>query len=142
MIMQKKIAEGIFTKEQIDYVNGVKDEDLRSALLHQVRLRDNMESDRNAFEKKVGPISAKDTYQPEKHVRHGFEKELENLINRYSKEAESNTPDYVLAEFLKNSMDNFHRATKLRDNWYGGRRSIINDQDKMWEVEAVKTEAQ
>lgn len=42
---------GIFTKEQQDYVASVSDENLRSHLLHQVRLRDNMESDRNAFEK-------------------------------------------------------------------------------------------
>lgn len=45
------IAQELFTEEQIKYVNSVKDEDLRFHLLHQVRLRDNMESDRDAFEK-------------------------------------------------------------------------------------------
>lgn len=83
----------------------------------------------------------KDASPTKNTTRPGFEKELENLISRYSKDEESNTPDYIIAEHMKNSMDNFHRATKLRDNWYGGRRSIINDQDKMWEVESVKIEA-
>jgi hypothetical protein len=44
-------AEGLYTEKQINYVNSVKDGDLRSHLLHQVRLRDNMEQDRDAFEK-------------------------------------------------------------------------------------------
>jgi hypothetical protein len=44
-------AQGLFTEEQIKYVDSIKDEDLRSHLLHQVRLRDLMEQDRDAFEK-------------------------------------------------------------------------------------------
>lgn len=47
-------AEGLFTQDQKDYVASVKDEDLRDHLLHQVRLRDNMEKDRDAFEKLAG----------------------------------------------------------------------------------------
>lgn len=74
--------------------------------------------------------------------RASFEKELENLISRHSKEATSNTPDYILAEYMSNCLNAFHRATQIRDNWYGGRRSIINDQDKMWEVEPAKSEGQ
>ena len=42
---------GIYTKKQIDYVNSVPDSELRSHLLHQVRLRDNMEADRDSFQK-------------------------------------------------------------------------------------------
>jgi hypothetical protein len=44
-------SEGLYTEEQIKYVNSVKDEQLRNHLLHQVRLRDNMEQDRDSFEK-------------------------------------------------------------------------------------------
>jgi len=44
-------AEGLFTKEQQDYVNSVSDEGLRGHLLHQVRLRDIASADRDAFEK-------------------------------------------------------------------------------------------
>ena len=70
--------------------------------------------------------------------RPGFEKELESLINRYSMESGSNTPDYILVNFLKNCLDNYHNATRLRDNWYGGKRSVINDQAEMWETETSK----
>jgi hypothetical protein len=76
--------------------------------------------------------------EPVEFERPGFEKELESLINRYSMEAGSNTLDYILVEYLKNSLENFHQATRLRDNWYGGKRSVINDQSEMWEMEPVK----
>ena len=45
--------EGMYTEQQINYVNSVKDEQLRSHLLHQVRLRDIMEQDRDAFERDI-----------------------------------------------------------------------------------------
>lgn len=48
--MEKAVATGLFTKEQENYVASVRDEDLRAHLLHQVRVSDNMESDRNNFE--------------------------------------------------------------------------------------------
>src|ERR1051325_6514029 len=67
-----------------------------------------------------------------------FEKALESLINSYSLESGSNTPDYILVEFLKNCLNNFHEAKRLRDNWYGGKRSIINDQAEKWETENTK----
>ena len=47
-------AEGLYTQEQIDYVNSVSDENLRDHLLHVVRLRDNLSQDRDAFEKAAG----------------------------------------------------------------------------------------
>jgi len=50
-------AQGIFTEEQQDYVNSVKDCDLRANLLHQIRLRDNMEQDRDSFEKKCNKLT-------------------------------------------------------------------------------------
>jgi hypothetical protein len=49
--MDKGINHNDFTQEQIDYVSSIKNEDLRSNLLHQIRLRDSMESDRDNFEK-------------------------------------------------------------------------------------------
>jgi hypothetical protein len=67
-----------------------------------------------------------------------FDKALERLINCYSLESGSNTPDYILVEYLKNSLDNFHQSTRLRDNWYGGKRSVNNDQAEMWETEKSK----
>jgi len=40
-------AEGIFTEEQRNYVNGVEESQLRNHLLHQLRLLDLMEVDRD-----------------------------------------------------------------------------------------------
>lgn len=46
-----EIPNSLYTEEQLNYVNSVKDAHLRDHLLHQVRLRDNLEKDRDAFEK-------------------------------------------------------------------------------------------
>jgi hypothetical protein len=48
-----------------------------------------------------------------------FRSELKALINRHSRENSSNTPDFILAQFLALSLDNFDRAVKDRDRWYG-----------------------
>lgn len=54
-----------------------------------------------------------------------FEKELETLINRYSKENVSNTPDFILARYLKNCLDVFNIAVKEREKWYGKEEKVI-----------------
>lgn len=48
-----------------------------------------------------------------------FEKELERLINRYSKENESNTPDFILASYIELSLIAFNSSVKMRETWYG-----------------------
>jgi hypothetical protein len=47
-----------------------------------------------------------------------FEKRLERLINEYSLEAGSNTPDFILAEYMNNCLHVFNQALKARDKWY------------------------
>ena len=47
-----------------------------------------------------------------------FRKDLEGLINSVSMENGSNTPDFILAEFLVDSLEAFDKATKARDKWY------------------------
>lgn len=47
-----------------------------------------------------------------------FEKELEAIINRYSKENDSDTPDFILARYLNQCLDNFSAAIKDREQWY------------------------
>jgi hypothetical protein len=47
-----------------------------------------------------------------------FRKELENLINCHSMEKGSNTPDFILAEYLQNCMVAYNGATNRRDEWY------------------------
>jgi hypothetical protein len=51
----------------------------------------------------------------------GFERELESLINRHSKENGSNTPDFLLAEFLSKCLDAFDSTVRQRTGWYGNR---------------------
>lgn len=50
-----------------------------------------------------------------------FEKELEKLINKYNMENESNTPDFILAEYLKSCLDSFAITTRARDKWHGNK---------------------
>ena len=47
-----------------------------------------------------------------------FTQELQGLINRYSKENESDTPDFILAEYLGQCLMAFETATKAREHWY------------------------
>ncbi len=56
-----------------------------------------------------------------------FEKELAVLINRYSKEQDSDTPDFILAEYLVHCLKIWGEATTKRDEWYG-RKTGNNEQ--------------
>lgn len=48
-----------------------------------------------------------------------FRKELEQLINRHSIENGSDTPDFILAEYLTGCLENWDRSVKIREKWYG-----------------------
>ena len=54
-----------------------------------------------------------------------FEKELQELLNRYSKENESQTPDYILAHYIKYSLKAFNQAVNLREEWYGRKENNL-----------------
>jgi len=45
-------------------------------------------------------------------------KEVERIINRFSGENGSNTPDFILAQFLVNALAAFDAATNRRTEWY------------------------
>jgi hypothetical protein len=45
--------------------------------------------------------------------------ELERLINNFSLENQSDTPDFILAQFLLDSLAAWDRSTRLRETWYG-----------------------
>lgn len=49
----------------------------------------------------------------------GFQNELTKLINRYSQENNSGTPDFVLAQYIQNSLNAFNLAVNEREKWYG-----------------------
>jgi len=48
-----------------------------------------------------------------------FRKELEDLINKHSMETWSDTPDWILAEYLHNCLENFDKTLQRRENYYG-----------------------
>lgn len=48
-----------------------------------------------------------------------FKKELESLINRYSIENDSDTPDFILANYLTMCLENYNTTIQSRETWYG-----------------------
>jgi len=56
-----------------------------------------------------------------------FRKELETLINSHSLENASNTPDFILAEYLENCLKAFDYAVLQRTSWYRKEKENLND---------------
>ncbi len=48
-----------------------------------------------------------------------FRAELVRLVNKHSLENESNTPDFILADYIKGCLEILDAAVKRRDEWYG-----------------------
>lgn len=48
-----------------------------------------------------------------------FRRELAGLINKYSREKESNTPDFILADFIIGCLEAYEAQTMNREKWYG-----------------------
>jgi len=55
----------------------------------------------------------------EREMSEKFEKELRQLINKYSKESASNTPDFILAQYLEACLAAFDVGVQQRETWYG-----------------------
>lgn len=52
-------------------------------------------------------------------MRQEFEKELKELINRHSMESYSETPDYILAQYLSYCLAIYDKTIAARDKWHG-----------------------
>jgi len=48
-----------------------------------------------------------------------FEKALEELLNQYSQENGSNTPDFLLASYLMACLKAWNDTSTAREKWYG-----------------------
>ena len=48
-----------------------------------------------------------------------FQVELAAVINKYSREGRSNTPDFILAGYLVNCLEAYEAAMDRHDEWYG-----------------------
>ena len=55
-----------------------------------------------------------------------FKDELKDLINKYSLENESNTPDFILSEYLLDCLAAYERTVNQRDAWFGETYSYPN----------------
>ncbi len=47
-----------------------------------------------------------------------FEQAIAEVINRYSKENENDTPDYILAQYVSDCLQAYKKAINLRDSWF------------------------
>lgn len=48
-----------------------------------------------------------------------LERDLTQTLNRYSAENASNTPDFILAQYLLGCLAAFNQAVQQRETWYG-----------------------
>lgn len=58
----------------------------------------------------------KDNMVKDKQIK--FVEELRSLINRHNLESISNTPDFILTEYLMICLDNFDVITNTRTAWF------------------------
>ena len=57
-------------------------------------------------------------------IQLSFREALENLINCCNIEAGSDTPDFMLAEYLCDCLAAFDKATRNRDEWYSDEEQL------------------
>ena len=57
----------------------------------------------------------------EKYAR-SLELKIEEAINTHCLEEYSDTPDFILAEYLRRCLDNFNETMQVRDKWYGAKQ--------------------
>lgn len=55
---------------------------------------------------------------------------LTSLLNEYSEENASNTPDFILAEYMIGYLDAYNKASRAREAWYGKSLSINKENDQ------------
>ena len=48
-----------------------------------------------------------------------FSDDLERLINMHSQENASNTPDYILSEYMRGCLNTFNTAVRKREAFWG-----------------------
>lgn len=49
------------------------------------------------------------------------QREIETVLNRYCKENDSNTPDFILATYLMDCLKAFNNAVSSREKWYNNK---------------------
>ncbi len=59
-----------------------------------------------------------------------FEKELTMLINKYSIENGSDTPDFILARYLIKCLHAYEVTVGNRDEWFDEKYQLIGEDEK------------
>lgn len=59
-------------------------------------------------------------------MNQSFKNELTQLINKYGIDAEANTPDYLLAEYVVDVLSSHIGITKTRDEWKERPKAPVN----------------
>jgi hypothetical protein len=57
-----------------------------------------------------------------------FQQDLENLINSHSLENYSDTPDFILAQFIVKCLEAWNDAVCTRDKWYDFQNMFNSDE--------------
>jgi hypothetical protein len=62
-----------------------------------------------------------------------FASELAHLLNHYSQESGSNTPDFILAWYLQGCLALWNECVTDRERWYGrtGNPATVAQQDRL-----------
>jgi hypothetical protein len=58
-----------------------------------------------------------------------LEKDLADLLNRHSRESDSDTPDFILAQFLMSALDAFEIGVNRREGFYGRPHDAAPEQE-------------
>jgi len=59
-----------------------------------------------------------------------FLEELKELLNKHSMENGSKTPDFILADYLCECLQNFDKTSRARERWYGRELKVVEDVKK------------
>lgn len=66
-----------------------------------------------------------------------LESELSSLLNRYSAENDSRTPDFILAKHLMGCLELFNETVNHREEWHGERPASIDNNEAHLSLEAA-----
>ena len=62
-------------------------------------------------------------------TRDDLVKTIAGILNSCSRESCSNTPDFILAEVMVQSLEVFERRTRARERWHGREVKDINGEN-------------
>jgi len=95
--------------------------------IHVMVLQDGRCSECSHFAYKPPPIEPKAEYpQPTSGTRASLVDKFAAIINSVSRENASDTPDFILAEYLVMCLESFETTVRAREKWYGRKVKDLN----------------